>query len=118
MKRGTDFDRQTFAAGHKEAFAPLLTLSTIAVIPRLQAERRFGMPARAGIHPRARCKVKENLVSGPGLGPGQALSRNDDPKRRLPVDEIRTPRLYADGHSVTSPDCANQQSWLIETNGS
>jgi hypothetical protein len=51
----------------------LISLSWMVEIPRLQATRRFVMPAKAGIHLRARCKAKEKLDSGPGLGPGQAL---------------------------------------------
>ena len=50
------------------------------------------MPAKAGIHLRARCKAKENLDSG--------LRRNDERKSRLLVDEFGTPRLGAEGHSV------------------
>ena len=50
------------------------------------------MPAQAGIHLRARCKAKENLDSG--------LRRNDERKSRLLVDEFRTLRLGAEGHSV------------------
>ena len=41
------------------------------------------------------------MDSGPGSGPGQALRRNDERKSRLLVDEYRTPRLGAEGHSVS-----------------
>ena len=57
------------------------------------------MPAKAGIHLRFRWKAKENLDSGPGSSPGQALRRNDERKSRLLVDEFRTRRLGAEGHS-------------------
>jgi hypothetical protein len=75
-------------------FKSLMSLSGMVEIPRLQAKRRFVMPAKAGIHLRARCKAKENLDSG--------LRRNDERKSRLLVDEFRTPRLGAEGHSVLS----------------
>ena len=58
------------------------------------------MPAKAGIHLRFRWQAKENVDSGPGSGPGQALRRNDERKSRLLVDEFGTPRLGAEGHSV------------------
>jgi len=58
------------------------------------------MPAKAGIHLRFRWQAKENLDSGPGSSPGQALRRNDERKSRLIVDEFSTPRLGAEGHSV------------------
>jgi len=47
-----------------------MSLSGMVEIPRLEAKRRFVMPAQAGIHLRARCKANENLDSG--------LRRNDD----------------------------------------
>ncbi len=50
------------------------------------------MPAQAGIHLRFRWQAKENLDSG--------VRRNDERKSRLLVDEFRTPRLKAEGHSV------------------
>jgi len=74
------------------------------------------MPAKAGIHLRFRWQAKENLDSGPGSSPGQALRRNDERKSRLLVDEFRTPRLGAEGHSVDSANglmfvIANQLFW-------
>ena len=33
MKRDTDFDRQTFTAGHSEAFAPLMSWSRRGDLP-------------------------------------------------------------------------------------
>ena len=50
------------------------------------------MPANAGIHLRFRWQAKENLDSG--------LCRNDEGNSRLLVDEFRTRRLGAEGHSV------------------
>ena len=76
-----------------------MSLSGMVEIPRLQAKRGFVMPAKAGIHLRFRWKAKENLDSGPGSSPGQALRRNDERKSRLLVDEFRTRRLGAEGHS-------------------
>ncbi len=49
------------------------------------------MPAQAGSHLMYRWQAKENLDSG--------LRRNDDGMSRLLVDESRTPRLGAEGHS-------------------
>jgi hypothetical protein len=55
---------------------------------KLEAKRKFVMPAQAGIHLRARCKATENLDSGPGSGPGQALRRNDDPEESTSSRQI------------------------------
>jgi len=44
------------------------------------------MPAQAGIHLQRRGKAKENLDSGPGSSPGQALRWNDGKKSRPAVD--------------------------------
>jgi hypothetical protein len=74
-----------------------MSLSGMDEIPRLQAKSGFVMPGKAGIHLRFRWKAKENLDSGPGSRPGQALRRNDEWKSRLAVDEFRTPRLEAEG---------------------
>jgi iron(III) transport system substrate-binding protein len=72
----------------------------MAAIPCLRLKWRFVTPAKAGIHLRLRCKLKENLDSCPGSGPGQALRRNDERQNRLLVDEIRTLRFNAEGQSV------------------
>ena len=72
-----------------------MSLSGMVEIPRLQAKRGFVMPAQAGIHLRFRWKAKENLDSG--------LRRSRlriEKMSRLPVDEFRTARLEAEGHSV------------------
>ena len=58
------------------------------------------MPAKAGIHLRFRWQATEDLDSGPGSSPGQALRRNDERKSRLIVDEFTTSQLGAEGHSV------------------
>ncbi len=50
------------------------------------------MPAKAGIHLRFRWQAKEDLDSG--------LRRNDERKSRLLIDEFRTRRLGAEGHSA------------------
>ena len=83
----------------RETIQFLNVLSGMIEIPRLQAKRGFVMPAQAGIHLRFRWKAKENLDSGPGSSPGQALRRNDEKMSRLPVDEFRTAQLEAEGHS-------------------
>lgn len=36
------------------------------------------MPVKTAIQLHLRCMAKENLDSGPGLGPGQALRQNDE----------------------------------------
>jgi uroporphyrinogen-III synthase len=60
------------------------------------------MPANAGIHLRFRWQAKEGLDSG--------LRRNDERKSRLLVDEFRTPRLGAEGHSVFSMEPHTRKS--------
>jgi len=50
---------------------------------RLQAKRKFVMPAKAGIHLRARRKAKENLDSG--------LRRNDDTEESTSRRRIQNP---------------------------
>ena len=67
----------------------------MAANPCLRLKWRFVTPAKDGIHLRLRCKLKENLDSCPGSGPGQALRRNDERQNRLLVDEIRTLRFNA-----------------------
>ena len=62
--------------------------SGMVEIPRLEAKRGFVMPAQAGIHLRASWKAKRNVDSGPGLGPGQALRRNDDPEESTSSRQI------------------------------
>jgi hypothetical protein len=57
-----------------------MSLSGMVEIPRLEAKRGFVMPAQAGIHLRARCKVKRNLDSG--------LRRNDDPEESTSSRQI------------------------------
>ena len=57
-------------------------------IPRLQAKRKFVMPANAGIQVRLRFNFKDRLDSG--------FRRNDGNKSRLPVDKFKTPRLGAE----------------------
>ena len=78
----------------------LRTLSGMVEIPRLQAKRGFVMPAKAGIHLRLRWPAKENLDSG--------LRRNDQTKSRLLVDELRTPRLGAEGCLVRFNSAAHR----------
>jgi hypothetical protein len=58
----------------------LMSLSGMVDTPRLEAKRRFVMPAQAGIHLRARCKGKRNLDSG--------LCRNDDPEESTSSRQI------------------------------
>ena len=87
-----------------------MSLSGLVEIPRsfdvaqgrLQEKRGFVMPAKAGIHLWFRWQGKEDLDSGPGSGPGQALRRNDERKSRLLVDAFRTSRLGAKGHPVVN----------------
>jgi len=66
----------------------------MVAIPRLQTKRRFVTPAQAGIHLRARCKAKENLNSGPGSRPGQALRRNDDKEESTSGRRIQNPSAF------------------------
>src|SRR6185295_9595636 len=69
--------------------AVLMSLSGMVEVHRLQAKRRFLMPAKADIHLRFCWKAKENLDSG--------LRRNDERKSRLSVDEFRTPSSWNRG---------------------
>jgi hypothetical protein len=55
--------------------------------PHFQRKKAFVMPAQAGNHLRAPCKARENLDSGPGSSPGQALRRNDD--KEEPTSSLR-----------------------------
>ena len=70
-------------------FPRLTSLSGMAVIPRVEAKRRFVMPAQAGIHLRARCNTKEILDSG--------LRRNDDSEELTFSRRIQEPCALSRG---------------------
>ena len=82
-------------------------------IRRLQARRGLVILAQAGFRLRFRWQAKENLDSGPGSGPGQALRRNDETQGRFRVDEFRAPRLDAEGHSV----CLKKRVFFMHITG-
>ena len=80
----------------------------------LQAKRRFVMPAlrprsgytAAGIQVTEASVIPlENGIQFKGMDPGfhrgDDMGRNDGKEKRLPVDVIRTPRLRAEGCSVS-----------------
>jgi hypothetical protein len=64
-------------------------LSGMVKILRLKAKCKFVMPVNAGIQVRFRFNFQNRLDSG--------FRRNDGNKSRLPVDELRTPRLGGQG---------------------
>jgi len=88
--------------------APFNVLPGMVEIPHLQAKRGFVMPAtnvtpvKTGVHPlspriwipffNGMTDAVRHLDSG--------RRRNDERKCRLLVDEFRTPRFGAEGHSV------------------
>jgi len=113
----TDFDRQPLTAGHREPFAPLMTLAR--KVESLGLRRIEGLSCRrrpASIFAPA-ARSKKSWIPASVQVAGQALRRNDDMKSRLPVDEFTISRLYVEGHSVTGPDRADWRWLVVETDG-
>ena len=89
---------------HTKSF--LMSLSGMVEIRRLQAKRRFVMPAYDPGETGIPCPKSVRFSTYDGrcptesarIAPGR-LRRNDESKSRLPVDKFRTPRLKAEGHS-------------------